>query len=411
MRLLLVNLHFEPFTYGGATIVVRELAHRLAAAGHEVLVVCAMEDPELHDYELHRYSVGDVDVVALRPGRLATVVNNFDDDRMSERFRQILNAFRPDVVDFHAIQGLGVGCVEQAVTLGVPSVVTMHDAWWFCERQFRVRPSGTFCGVDVVTPQACAACATNLAVNARRQERAHEVLRGVDAVVAPSEYWADFVRHNGVPAERVHVSYNGVNHPRPGWRRPEHAGPVRFAYVGGNGAVKGSGILQDAFAGLDRSDYVLKVVDNEGNLGKSTVYETQWRVRGRLEFLPAYTQDDLDDVFGAVDVLLFPSQAKESYGLTPREALLRGAWVLASDCGGPVEHLRPGDNATVLPQRPDPAAWRAQIEAVLDDPAGHVPRVEVRIPTYDEQAADLERLYASLRAGRGTPAFPNLDPW
>lgn len=53
--------------------------------------------------------------------------------------------------------------------------------------------------------------------------------------------------------------------------------------------------------------------------------------------------------FDDIDVLLFPSQWKESFGLTVREALAWNVWVIATDAGGVVEDLVNGENASIIP--------------------------------------------------------------
>jgi len=62
-------------------------------------------------------------------------------------------------------------------------------------------------------------------------------------------------------------------------------------------------------------------------------------VRGKLSIVPAYTQDGMDDFFAGIDVLLFPSQWKKSFGLTVRVALARDVWVIATEGGGPAEAI------------------------------------------------------------------------
>ena len=81
------------------------------------------------------------------------------------------------------------------------------------------------------------------------------------------------------------------------------------------------------------------LIDNTLNLGFASIDGAiggQW-ARSWCE--PAYRQDEMDAFFSAIDVLLFPSQWKESFGLTVREALARDVWVIATDCGGPAEAI------------------------------------------------------------------------
>ena len=69
----------------------------------------------------------------------------------------------------------------------------------------------------------------------------------------------------------------------------------------------------------------------------------------RFRIEPAYSQDTIDHFFSEIDVLLFPTQWKESFGLTVREAVLRDVWVIATDAGGVSEDIIDGENGTIIP--------------------------------------------------------------
>ena len=126
-----------------------------------------------------------------------------------------------------------------------------------------------------------------------------------------------------------------------------------------------------------------------------------WQYSGLIQIIPGYDYRDIDSFFDSIDVLLFPSQWRESYGLTVREALLRGVWVIATEGGGTVEELQDGVNSTLIPLDGDSASLQRAIEAVLQSPGDYLGRAEPLrpIPTFAEQAADLEDLYLSLCQG------------
>ena len=124
---------------------------------------------------------------------------------------------------------------------------------------------------------------------------------------------------------------------------------LRFGYVGGAEIVKGFPQLRAAFEGLARSNWELVLIDNTLNLGFASIDVRDWRHSGSVVAEPAYSQEGLDAFFESIDVLVFPSQWKESFGLTVREALARDVWVIATDCGGPGEAIADGVNGNLLP--------------------------------------------------------------
>ena len=76
--------------------------------------------------------------------------------------------------------------------------------------------------------------------------------------------------------------------------------------------------------------------------------------------------EDIDSLYWQMDVLLFPSLWNESFGLTVREAIARGVFVLSSDCGGPGEAIVHGENGLLFPKG-DAESFRMQLRRILDD--------------------------------------------
>lgn len=415
MKVLIVNVHFSPESFGGATIVAEESAVRLTALGHDVTVVCTTNMPSLEHGDVRRFESLEVPVFAIRHSGDHSVDGEYDDPVVSARFREICEAVQPDVVHFHAIQMLGVGCVEAAQELGIPTVVTLHDAWWLCERQFMVRANDKFCGQSWINPDVCATCVPSAAAHLVRQQRSLAILDNCARVLVPSEYWRGLMARSGVPQQTLFVNANGVARPAADWQREEHAGPVRFGFVGGIHEVKGHAQIVRALKHLKRTDYELHVVDGLMNLGGHGFTHEDWDVPGYVRIVPGYNREGLDDFFGSIDVLLFPSQWKESYGLTVREAALRGVWPIATDGGGTVEHMQDGVNGTVIPLDGNHVGLAAAIERVLDDPGRFVPRLRDGhggIATLDDQTRDLERHLRAVVEGAEEPDLEQgVDTW
>ena len=173
---------------------------------------------------------------------------------------------RPDVVHVHSIQQFGAGLVRACQFAGVPYVVTVHDAWWLCARQFMVKADDEYCYQTAIDVKICAQCMPHLGHLQGRLDMLRQGLLGAALVISPSASHAALYRANGVPADRLVVNRNGIRMPARARPRRE-PGPLRFGYVGGNEAVKGERVIRKAFEGLRRGDWVLRVVDNTLNPG------------------------------------------------------------------------------------------------------------------------------------------------
>jgi glycosyltransferase involved in cell wall biosynthesis len=399
MTVLTVNIFFWPQSYGGATIVAEELARRLGASPELDMYIFASHSlPGQQQYTLLRYDDrpdADVPVIAVRlPRNFGDPITGFDDPQMVRCFDEVLAATEPDIVHFHCLQGLGSAILDVCHDRNVPFVVTVHDAWWLCERQFMVMANGRYCGQTRIDVRICEGCIPGAHHLHERFQMSLQRLSGAARLLFPSEFHRKLHIANGADAGRCLLNRNGVRAPaRP--RPPRQQGAVRFGYVGGNDRVKGIHLVKQAFEALNRSDYELVLVDNTTNAGYSSMSAGDWKVAGVLKVIPAYQQDTMDQFFESIDVLLFPSQWKESFGLAVREALIRDVWVIATDGGGAVEDIVHDENGTILPFDATGDDLRDAVLALLDRAdrlAAHSNVHKSRITTYDAQALELEQI-------------------
>ncbi len=391
LRILVVNIFFSPRSFGGATVVAEEMAIRLAARDDTEIFVVSSHGFPAHQYTIRRYRTRGLDVFGVAMPNTRDEILNFDDPEMGRRFADILEAVEPDVVHLHAVQHFGAGIARACQIARVPYVVTVHDAWWLCQRQFMVRADNTYCYQTTIDLKVCERCLPDTHHLQSRMDILMQALKGAARILSPSASHGALYRANGIPAEQLVVNRNGIK--LPGRPRPARApGPLRFGYVGGNDPLKGMTLIREAFAGLDRSDWVLVIVDNTLNLGFSNFKHVRWSVKGDVRIVPAYRQDTMDAFFEGIDVLLFPSQWKESFGLTVREALARDVWVLATESGGAAEDIVVGENGSLIPMGNDPAPLAAAVTSILDRASmfdGFVNPYKRRLATLEDQAGEL----------------------
>ncbi len=362
LRVLSVNIFYSPRSFGGATVLAENVNRILhEQGGVDLHIFTAVADNVAKPYHLHRYEAGGINVFGMGlPDTIHEKPAGFDNPETLPCFAKVLDAVQPDVVHLHCVQGIGVGVAELCQARGIPYAVTLHDAWWICERQFMIDRAGSFCDQKTIDQRVCASCVGHQKRNRARTDRAREVLQAASLLLAPSRYFADLHAANGFPG--VCVNKNGVVSPTGGQRTRRH-GVVRVGYVGGNTRIKGFHLVQKAFRELHDLPATLVLVDNTLNLGFSSFGEEAIRGIENVEVVPAYTQETIDAFFADIDVLLFPTQWKESFGLTVREAIVRDVWVIATDAGGVVEDIKPGRNGTIIPFRDDGTALK---EAILD---------------------------------------------
>ncbi len=392
LRVLAVNVYYKPYSFGGATIVAEELVRGLKVRGVDVSVVTSRPDEVGRSPGSLRYTVDGVPVLAMTIPETSDRFGWIDNPSNAPHFEAWLEAFQPDVVHIHSVQGLGLSLLRACEVHGVPYVVTLHDAWWLCERQFMVKADGQYCFQTNIDLDVCRKCQSDTVYLADRQRLMMHALERASLLLCPSEMQRQLYIANGISADRIVVNRNGFAWPqRPRkMRRPGEG--VRFAYVGGTEDIKGYKLLKKAAEGIDVGGWSLTLVDNKRNLGYQSIRDDEWSIRGTLKVVSGYAQSELDAFYDEVDVLLFPSQWKESYGLTVREALARDVWVVTTAPGGQSEDVVEGVNGTYLPIDGRSEALAEAMRMLVAEPSrfdGYVNRLKETLCTFDAQSDDL----------------------
>jgi glycosyltransferase involved in cell wall biosynthesis len=410
MRLLVVNVYFDPFSFGGATIVAEEMAARLFRQHGFSVTALSVRLGHLPCASVVRHSTRfGFDAFNVGMGREFCYERSYKNAAFAAECECILDSARPDVVHVHCIQNVGASFFDVLEMRNIPFVVTVHDHWWSCDRQFMIDVSGEYCSQRVVHPGVCVGrCGgSKLAIGTRLSYLRQQLNKG-ELVLCPSEYVRHFLADNGVEPRKLVLNKNGVLPPSTTGRQRRDGGPTVFGYVGGPGQLKGWNKIVEAFRGLDLDSlgpFEIHAVD-AGELVGSSWREELLSTSGGLPVVvvPPYQQDSIDQAFAAFTALLMPSNWRETFGLTAREALLRNVWVIASDAGGLAEDIVDGENGRKLSFPPSVSELRVCIKEVLDSALPTELPHKDRIATFDDQASELAEILRSVAAGhRRTP--------
>jgi len=350
---LIVNVYFVPNSFGGATIVAENMGELLKAKhGWDVTVLTTITKPELTAYSLIRYEIKGISVIAINLPPTLSFEQSYKHSDMKSVIKNVVCRVAPDVAHIHSIQHVGAEMLDVFKELNVPTALTVHDCWWICERQFMIKNNDTYCHQEKINLNICARCTADPQSTMTRFNYLTRQLSKADILLYPSAFQRALLIKNGAEEARSFVNKNGIIIPPAPYKKQSLATPtskVRFGFTGGPGPIKGLNLIKDVFTELDRDDYELVLVDAAQNINTTWRYDLDMDIQGKLTIAPAYNQNTMDDFFGNIDVLLFPSMWKESFGLTVREALARNVWVIASNGGGTVEDCVDGENSTIIP--------------------------------------------------------------
>lgn len=402
MRIAQVSGHYPPNFVSGGTLVPQRVARAVAAAGHESLVYAGYLDesrPALTTWSEDDGHGVQVTWLVTTPWTAWDDPHNWDNPEATSAFAAWLEEARPDVVHVHSIQTLGVGVVEAAHRAGAKVVLTMHDFWWLCSRQFLVDDSMR--PTSLVTDLGSCPCETGRPELRSRDARVRRALEDVDVILAPSRSAARVFRANGVDPARLRVDENGLpddqlaalNEPGLATARTGE-GPLQLMYAGGAQPMKGFEVLLDAARQVGEHPGLL--LDAYGTDEAHVGSLPSWFHR-RAAFAPA----DLRTVLADHDLLVLPSVMRESHSILTREALAAGLGVVCTDTLGPEEAVSDGVNGLVVPAG-NAEALAEVLTTLAQDPAaaraltGHGSHSPIR--AFSDQARGLLDLYGELTA-------------
>ncbi|MHB1233689.1 MAG: glycosyltransferase family 4 protein [Burkholderiales bacterium] len=215
-------------------------------------------------------------------------------------------------------------------------------------------------------------------------------------------------RHFGVPEERLHVIYSGVDleafHPR---LKETHRQSIRtqlglpgdatlFLFVGSGFERKGLAALLHALA-EQPSSAQLAVIGHDRRARDYRHLAAQLGVAKRVHFLGP--RADVKPYYGAADALVLPT-LYDPFPNAALEALACGLPVITSAKSGAAELIRDGENGFVcdaLDRRALVQALRALLEGRAESMRGAA-RATVAALSLEAMAAQLGTLYRTLSA-------------
>jgi glycosyltransferase involved in cell wall biosynthesis len=404
LRVVHVAHNFPPEFRGGVERLVESAALSQKAAGLDVSIVCGSERSKDEPTAETGDHCGVRTTRLYRGPAIRDPIDPFRAD-LAPLYEDFLRREKPDVVHVHHWANLGDDLVRRAVRNGARVVVTLHDFFTTCALYFRTPDGSTPCDLPQ-GPETCGPCVAarfhvgveDVAgrVEMRRLAFLSE-LSAAAVATAPSEaHRAALLRFLPSPID-VRVVPIGSSPIAPA-RRKKPDGRLRVLHFGNLCRLKGVETLARA---VERADPEAKAIDLRlvGDLVESDLD------LGRATRASGYDAESLRAEAEAADVAAFPSNARETYGLTLDEALRLGLPVLVSDRGALAERI--GTRGRVLPAG-DVDSWAAELRRLADDPSAldalrsgaHAPLCDS-----DDFARRLIEIYDEVR----DRPLPNVD--
>jgi glycosyltransferase involved in cell wall biosynthesis len=352
MRILVAHNFYQ--LPGGEDQVFRSELALLASRGHDVA-----------SFEMHNDEVRAMGKLSL----LRATVWNRDAAR---RLREKVRAHRAEVVHFHnTFPLMSPAAYYAARGEGAVVVQTLHNFRPLCPAANFYRDSKvceTCLGRRVALPAIRHKCyrgstgATAVTVAMLGVHRAIGTWhKAVDAFITPTKFVREKFIEGGFPAEKIHAKPNFLD-PDPG----VGPGGGGFAlFVGRLSREKGLDTLVAAWDRLGEAAPPLKIA-GDGPLAddvKAAVARNP-----KIEWLGWRKSNEVLDLVGRAEFLVFPSGWYETFGNTAMEAFARGTPVIASGHGAPAELVEEG-RVGVLFRPGDSGDLAEKVRGMLSDRA------------------------------------------
>lgn len=244
-------------------------------------------------------------------------------------------------------------------------------------------------------------------------------LKFADAVVPSSDYTMNYFKERGyIRNGRIAVIPNGVD--TEPFEKAKDDGRIRkmhrltghkiIGYAGRIAEGKGIEHLIDAFrilrAGRDDVKLLLIGPYHRAEYGDPTFYSNlvsvirRCRLENEISFTGLVKYEELPGYYAVCDVLSFPSDVEESFGIACIEALACGKPVVVTDSSAFREIITNGADGFIVPRR-DPSSIAQKISLLLNDGPlrNRISRAaaeRARFYSFESIAARYEGLYKDL---------------
>lgn len=321
MKILLANKFY--YRRGGDCIVTMGLKDLLKSHGHEVAIF-AMDFQKNVDSPWKKYWPSNM-------SKMKAFTRPFGDDEVRQKFTQLLDDFRPDVVHLHNVHTqLSPVIAEIAHERGIKVFWTLHDTKLVCPCYTCMR-DGTWCeecftDKMAVIKHKCMPGSIPGAVIGYLEQRkwnAERLQACTTKFLPPSQFMADTCIRGGYDASKFEVLCNFIDVGKvanPSFEKGDY-----YCYLGRVTEVKGIRTLCEAAKQLP---YKLKVI------GGGDILDELNASFPDIEFLGQKNWNEFRPVLEGAKFMVLPSEWSENNPLTVIEAQSLGTPVLGAHIGG-----------------------------------------------------------------------------
>jgi glycosyltransferase involved in cell wall biosynthesis len=392
-RIAVVSHVHPSIQRGGAELSAYAAYQGLAALGHDVIFVAAVPEDRRGDLALD----SDREFAIYHDPEIYDHFYHIGGGALRDDLIGILLAADVTTVNFHHFMNFGINTIQAvAERPEFRTVMTLHEYLAICNHhgQMITRQNRVLC--EAATLPACISCYPEQSRQQFAVRRDHflEAFAQIDGFISPSHFLARRYAEWGIPAERLRVIENGLNHVppmAPPRRRRANDDSWVFGFFGQITPFKGVTTLLDAgdlIAEHEDLTERIKIRIHGNMVGQGQAFLDRFdeavSTHAFLSYGGTYGNRDVGRLMAECDYVVVPSLWWENSPVVIQEAYAIGRPVIVTGIGGMAEkvvdgvtglHFGVGDHIDLLrvfelaADRQTYDALLAQLPDVLDAPA------------------------------------------
>lgn len=407
MKILHYTLGLPPYRSGGLTKYATDLMKIQVLQNNDVFLLFPGYYSIKRNTKIKRYTqyfgINVFEIVNPLPVPLLegiSLPNLFMEKAIpSDVYRQFLKRVSPDIIHVHTLMGIHKEFFVTARELGIKIVFTTHDYFGLSTKPNMIDSEGQICAFEDVNK--CIECNKNaysISLIKIMQSRTYRYLKdskiikmlknykkvksneSQDKIIYSDSEQRDLVQHykelknyyfdifnhinffhyNSSIAKEVYgkflntkgeiiaITHNDINDNRK-IKTFTHNMALKITFLGPLDYYKGFPLLLDSLKKLlvrNQTNWLLNIYGNSNEVILNNNEKKHISFHGR------YQQEELPVIFENTDILVVPSQWRETFGLTGLEAISYGVPVLVSENVGFKDLIRHNETGLIFKHNP-----------------------------------------------------------
>jgi len=339
MRILFINVLYDPLIGGGAEITLKDLVEGINNLGHEVKVLSFWDKDDkeeiINGIPVYRAKIpnlylpyGKIRQPFLKR-RLWHILDIYNPIAKKIVIKQI-RSFNPDLINIHNTYGWSSSIWDAVSESGVPSIQVLHDLYLLC-------PTNMFKNNTICKKQ----CLTCKIMRFPYKKKSNNL----KAVVGVSNFilnkYLSYGYFKDVPIKKVIYNSRKLNNSI--IKKNTNSEYINFGFIGTLAPNKGIEVLLKTYHKVKKPNYRLFIAGS----GKQD-YEDYLKSKYKDDSIIFMGRVKPEEFFEKVDVTIVPSICYENLPGVVAESFAFGVPVIGSNIGGIPEMVVEGLNGILF---------------------------------------------------------------